>query len=171
YLHPRTNVLTIYKGKSINLLYEQLFLKGEEIIMKLSFFNTRSVQNIVRVKSSVLFFVLMSLFQQSIHGKNASLLTIDAAIMSFPDIPSFAPVVKKVMPAVVNISVEYESLYLHPFFSDPFFRSFFGNQVPAERVQEQAVGSGTLVRKDGIVLTCAHVVNGGKKIKVNLRDR
>ncbi|MBX9977287.1 MAG: PDZ domain-containing protein [Alphaproteobacteria bacterium] len=138
--------------------------------MKLSFFNTRSVQNIVRVKSSVLFFVLMSLFQQSIHGENASLLPIDTAIMTLPDIPSFAPVVKKVMPAVVNISVEYESLYLHPFFSDPFFRSFFGNQVPAERVQEQAVGSGTLVGKDGIVLTCAHVVNGGKKIKVNLRD-
>ncbi len=85
---------------------------------------------------------------------------------------SFADIVGKVSPGVVNIQVFYERLYVHPFFADPFFRSFFnlGDSVPAEKVQEQSVGSGTIVSKNGIVLTCAHVVEGGSKIIVHLKD-
>lgn len=79
-------------------------------------------------------------------------------------------IVDQASAAIVNIHVKYNRLYTHPFFNDPFLRTFFGHNLPAQRVQEQAIGSGTIVRKDGIVLTCAHVVDGGDSITVQLHD-
>ena len=79
-------------------------------------------------------------------------------------------VVDQASAAIVNIHVKYNRLYTHPFFSDPFFRAFFGHNLPAQNVQEQAIGSGTIVRKDGIILTCAHVVEGGDSIIVQLHN-
>ena len=76
---------------------------------------------------------------------------------------SFAPVVSRAAPAVVNISAR--SLQRA---SDPFFGQFFG--MPSNRVAE-SVGSGVIVRSDGIVVTNNHVIDGAQQIKVVLNDR
>ena len=57
-------------------------------------------------------------------------------------------------------------------FDDPFFRQFFGSQmpnIPEERVQ-QGMGSGFVVSSDGLILTNAHVVEGSDKVKVTLKN-
>jgi serine protease Do len=88
----------------------------------------------------------------------------------------YSGVVKKVLPAVVNISnshvvknAEGESQGL-----DPFFRQFFGNDnrfnVPKERV-EKSLGSGVIVSPEGYILTNAHVVDGAKEVTVTLADK
>ncbi len=88
------------------------------------------------------------------------------------DLPTLAPVVSEVTPAVVNISVVTRSpLEDNPLFRDPFFRRFF--ELP-ERPQrkEQATGSGVIVdAARGYVLTNHHVVRDAEKIVVILKDR
>ena len=78
---------------------------------------------------------------------------------------SFAPVVKKAAPAVVNISskrVVRQQV-------DPFWE-MFGAGVPRERV-EGSLGSGVIVRADGVIVTNNHVIEGGQEITVSLSDR
>ena len=79
---------------------------------------------------------------------------------------SFAPIVRKTGPAVVNIFarrnvVEQRQGWV---FNDPFFRRFFGEQLPfgggggnTSRV-ENSLGSGVIVRADGIIVTNNHVI-------------
>ncbi len=93
---------------------------------------------------------------------------------------SFAPAVQRVMPSVVNIfssrKVKTDIQNVQPFFNDPFFRRFFGDefrgrpQVPPER-QERSLGSGVIVSSDGYILTNNHVVDGATDIKVSLSDK
>jgi Do/DeqQ family serine protease len=78
---------------------------------------------------------------------------------------SFAPVVRRVAPAVVNIS----SKRLVRTQVDPFFQ-LFGLGAPRDRI-EGSLGSGVIVRSDGIVITNNHVVAGGQEITVALNDR
>ena len=85
---------------------------------------------------------------------------------------SFAPLVKRVEPAVVNIytrSVVQQRT--SPLFADPFFRQFFGDAFgqPSQRVQN-SLGSGVIVRPDGLVVTNVHVIEGAQEIKVVLSD-
>ena len=78
---------------------------------------------------------------------------------------SFAPVVKKAAPAVVNVysrSVVRQQV-------DPFWQ-MFGLGMPRERVQ-QSLGSGSIVRADGVIVTNNHVIEGGQQIMVGLADR
>jgi len=78
---------------------------------------------------------------------------------------SFAPVVKRAAPAVVNISSK--RLVRTP--NDPFWE-FFGMGAPRNRI-EGSLGSGVIVRSDGIIVTNNHVIQGGQEITVALSDR
>ncbi|WP_309645674.1 Do family serine endopeptidase [Phenylobacterium sp.] len=78
---------------------------------------------------------------------------------------SFAPVVRRAAPAVVNIS----SKRLVRQRADPFWE-MFGMGAPRDRVQG-SLGSGVIVRADGVIVTNHHVVEGGQEITVALADR
>jgi Do/DeqQ family serine protease len=78
---------------------------------------------------------------------------------------SFAPVVQRAAPAVVNIS----SKRLVRAQTDPFWE-LFGLGAPQARVQG-SLGSGVIVRADGVIVTNNHVVQGGQEITVSLADR
>src|SRR5579863_845807 len=94
-------------------------------------------------------------------------------------ITTFAPVVKRAMPAVVNISsskvVKDQGDGGQGLFNDPFFRQFFGGRVPQqEQPRSQratSLGSGVVVSPDGYILTNNHVVDGATDVKVSFADK
>lgn len=89
---------------------------------------------------------------------------------------SYAPVVKDVAPAVVNVftrKVIKGRNTRSPFAGDPLFERFFGDQFGGrtrDRVQS-SLGSGVIVRSNGIVVTNNHVIEQGTEFKVVLADR
>ena len=89
---------------------------------------------------------------------------------------SFAPLVKEVAPAVVNVFTKrvVREQAMSPFANDPFFQRFFGDRfsfgMPRERVQS-SLGSGVIVRSDGLIVTNNHVIAEGDSFTVALSDR
>ena len=84
---------------------------------------------------------------------------------------SFAPVVKKALPAVVNVyASRVETRARNPLFDDPFFRQFFAGQGQDSRVA-QSLGSGVIVDASGLIVTNHHVIEGMTEVKVALADR
>ncbi|MFG1204686.1 DegQ family serine endoprotease [Xanthobacter aminoxidans] len=98
---------------------------------------------------------------------------------------TFAPVVAKTAPAVVNVyALKTAQQRVNPIFDDPFFRRFFGMPGPGgpggpgdgpglrapERVQ-RSLGSGVIVDPSGLVLTNYHVIEGADEIRIALNDR
>ncbi|TVZ42009.1 serine protease Do/serine protease DegQ [Alteromonadaceae bacterium 2753L.S.0a.02] len=91
-------------------------------------------------------------------------------------LPSLAPMLKKVNPAVVNIAT-YSTLQYkqNPLLNDPFFRHYFNipdsYQQQQPRKQQQAAGSGVIVdAKKGVVLTNYHVIKDAEEVMVSLVD-
>lgn len=88
------------------------------------------------------------------------------------ELPSLAPMLDEVTPAVVNIATEGRvQLRLNPLFNDPFFRRFFN--IPDQPVEQktQSLGSGVIVdAKRGLVITNNHVIANAVQITVTLRD-
>ncbi|HYA05647.1 MAG TPA: DegQ family serine endoprotease [Xanthobacteraceae bacterium] len=82
---------------------------------------------------------------------------------------SFAPIVKRVAPAVVNVYAARVIENNNPFLADPFFRQFFG-VVPRQQV-ERSLGSGVIVDPAGLVVTNYHVIEGASQVKVALADK
>ena len=81
---------------------------------------------------------------------------------------SYAPIVKRVAPAVVNIFTRklVRQRIASPFLDDPFFQQFFGgmpNGLTRERM-EGSLGSGVIIRPDGLIVTSNHVIAGADQI-------
>ncbi|HET7562321.1 MAG TPA: Do family serine endopeptidase [Rhodanobacteraceae bacterium] len=88
-------------------------------------------------------------------------------------LPSLAPMLARVSPAVVNISsTSHRQVPANPFFSDPIMRQFFGlPAVPSRELVQQSLGSGVVVdAARGYILTNNHVIAGADQIKVTLTD-
>ena len=82
---------------------------------------------------------------------------------------SFAPVVKRAAPAVVNVYAARVVENRNPFMNDPLFRQFFGS-VPREQVL-RSLGSGVIVDPSGLVVTNYHVIEGANEVRVALSDK
>jgi Do/DeqQ family serine protease len=84
---------------------------------------------------------------------------------------SYAPVVKRVAPAVVNVYAAKVVENRNPLLDDPIFRRFFGNQGgPREQIQ-RSLGSGVVVDPSGLIVTNNHVIEGADQVKVSLADK
>src|SRR5436309_5010137 len=87
---------------------------------------------------------------------------------------SYAPVVQRAAPAVVNVYAAKTVAVRNPLFDDPIFRRFFG--VPGapggqgDPVQ-RSLGSGVLVDPAGLIVTNNHVIEGADQVKVSLADK
>src|SRR6201996_5858587 len=103
------------------------------------------------------------------------LLSLEVTLAQIPDlgtgrVPTLAPLVKEVTPAVVNISVQGKVREDNPLYHDPFFREFF--DVPKQLEKEiNAAGSGVIVdAQKGYVLTANHVVAQASLLQVKTKD-
>ncbi len=89
---------------------------------------------------------------------------------------AMAEVADAVKPAIVNISTtRVEKISQNPFYDDPFFRRFFGDQFrypdqPRKR-KIASLGSGVIISRDGYILTNNHVIKGADEINVLLSDK
>lgn len=85
---------------------------------------------------------------------------------------SYADAVERAAPAVVNISTKkIITERVNPFFDDPVFRQFFGNNFGGLRKrQETSLGSGVIISSQGYILTNHHVANDADEIEVALAN-
>jgi Do/DeqQ family serine protease len=86
---------------------------------------------------------------------------------------SYAPIVQRAAPAVVNVYAARAVANRNPFMDDPIFRRFFGvpdGGAPSEQLQ-RSLGSGVIVDAGGLVVTNNHVIEGATEVKVSLSDK
>lgn len=85
--------------------------------------------------------------------------------------PNFiADAVNRVGAAVVRIDAENQDLEVPEALENPFFRRFFGDEMPVPEPFQQGTGSGFIISRDGRIITNAHVVEGASKVTVTLTD-
>jgi Do/DeqQ family serine protease len=78
-------------------------------------------------------------------------------------------IIEKVEDAVVFIETTTRSASVNPFFYDPFFREFFGDNFPFSNQESKSVGSGFLITPDGYILTNHHVIEGATEVNVTVK--
>ena len=126
------------------------------------------------MKFALLSCALLSLLALPASAQTEKVTPADQATVQL----SFAPLVKKVAPTVVNIYTTrtVTRRYNHPFMDDPFFRQFFNNAPgfaqggEIRKKVDGALGSGVIVSANGLVVTNTHVIKGAEEIKVILAD-
>jgi len=84
---------------------------------------------------------------------------------------SYAPIVQRVQPAVVNVYAAKVVQNRNPFLDDPIFRRFFGLPGGQQEQMQRALGSGVMVDPAGLVVTNVHVIEGADQVKVSLADK
>ncbi|MFN5523098.1 Do family serine endopeptidase, partial [Bradyrhizobium sp.] len=84
---------------------------------------------------------------------------------------SYAPIVQRVQPAVVNVYAAKVVQNRNPFLDDPIFRRFFGLQGGPQEQMQRSLGSGVMVDASGLVVTNVHVIEGADEVKVSLSDK
>src|SRR6195952_1715722 len=84
---------------------------------------------------------------------------------------SYAPIVQRVQPAVVNVYAAKTVQNRNPLLDDPIFRRFFG--VPGQQPEQmqRSLGSGVMVDSSGLIVTNVHVIEGADEVKVSLSDK
>ncbi|MBZ8180822.1 HhoA/HhoB/HtrA family serine endopeptidase [Oscillatoria salina] len=140
------------------LTYASLLLVGTGVGTSASYFASRNLANMTAPPAQAL---------------PADSRTTFAAIPITEDPNFVARVVREVGPAVVRINASKTvTTQIPEAFNDPFFRRFFGSQIPdipRERV-ERGTGSGFILDSEGNILTNAHVVEGADTVEVVLKD-
>jgi Do/DeqQ family serine protease len=84
---------------------------------------------------------------------------------------SYAPIVQRVQPAVVNVYAAKIVQNHNPFLDDPIFRRFFGLPGGQQEQMQRSLGSGVMVDPSGLVVTNVHVIEGADEVKVSLSDK
>jgi len=120
----------------------------------------------------VLLAVIVLVMNVSMYVPSVAQSTVRAPSSDMEAKLSYAPIVREASPAVVNIYTKrVVRTRTSPFLNDPFFSRFFdGSSTPRERI-ERSLGSGVIVRSEGIIVTNHHVIDGADEITVSLSDR
>jgi Do/DeqQ family serine protease len=84
---------------------------------------------------------------------------------------SYAPIVQRVQPAVVNVYAAKVVQNRNPLLDDPIFRRFFGVPGQQQEQVQRSLGSGVIVDASGLVVTNVHVIEGADQVKVSLSDK
>src|SRR6516225_7845018 len=84
---------------------------------------------------------------------------------------SYAPIVQRVQPAVVNVYAAKIVQNHNPFLDDPIFRRFFGLPGGQQEQMQRSLGSGVMVDPSGLVVTNVHVIEAADQVKVSLSDK
>jgi Do/DeqQ family serine protease len=84
---------------------------------------------------------------------------------------SYAPIVQRVQPAVVNVYAAKVVQDRNPLLDDPIFRRFFGVPGTQPEQMQRSLGSGVMVDPSGLVVTNVHVIEGADQVKVSLADK
>ncbi len=124
--------------------------------------STKIKRNFIR--SQWISFLLMAVLFTPGH---ASLPAVDSQGTA---LPSLAPMLKNVTPAVVNIATSSTiRIQNNPLFDDPFFQQFFGMPSQPRQQTTQSLGSGVIINAEkGYIITNNHVIDKADEIKVTL---
>ncbi|MCG0275876.1 MAG: trypsin-like peptidase domain-containing protein [Thermosediminibacteraceae bacterium] len=97
-------------------------------------------------------------------------ITSKSTTQSTSIVPTHIPdIIDKVSDAVVFIETTVRNKINNPFFSDPFFREFFGDSFPFPDTQSKSIGSGFIISSDGYILTNHHVIEGASEVYVTVK--
>jgi len=128
-----------------------------------------------RIKSACVAGILLVAASFPVYAQEEKVVPQSKTDINF----SFAPVVKKAAPAVVNIYTKQRVKVVEnisPFMNDPFFQQFFAQQglTYGGRAREQVIsslGSGVIINPKGFIVTAHHVIKDAQEITVVLSDK